>query len=130
MQSRNIRRKFGQNYLSDPAVIFEMGQAISPKKQDYFFEIGPGMGALTNVLNIDEVNVKALDIDPNNIDYLSKKFQKPGNFDFTQGDILSEPLNFLYDQRYIILCNLPYNIYTQIILIFIYSFYPMYLPRV
>ena len=42
MQSRNIRRKFGQNYLSDPAVIFEMGQAISPKKQDYFFEIGPG----------------------------------------------------------------------------------------
>ena len=64
MQSRDIRRKFGQNYLSDPAIIFEMGQAISPKKQDYFFEIGPGMGALTNVLNIDGVNVKALDIDP------------------------------------------------------------------
>ena len=119
MQSRNIRRKFGQNYLSDPAVIFEMGQAISPKKQDYFFEIGPGMGALTNVLNLDEVNVKALDIDPNNIDYLSKKFQKPGNFDFTQGDILSEPLNFLYDQRYRIVGNLPYNISTQIILRFI-----------
>ncbi len=30
MISRDIRRKFGQNYLSDPAIIFEMGQAISP----------------------------------------------------------------------------------------------------
>ncbi len=40
------------------------------------------MGALTNVLNIDGVNVKALDIDPNNIDYLRKKFQQPANFVF------------------------------------------------
>ena len=31
MISRDIRRKFGQNYLSDPAIIFEMGQSISPQ---------------------------------------------------------------------------------------------------
>ena len=42
MASRGIRRKFGQNYLSDPAIIFEMGQAISPLVGDNFFEIGPG----------------------------------------------------------------------------------------
>ena len=43
MISRDIRRKFGQNYLSDPAIIFEMGQAISPQTNSNFFEIGPGM---------------------------------------------------------------------------------------
>ena len=63
MISRDIRRKFGQNYLSDPAIIFEMGQAISPQTNSNFFEIGPGMGALTNVLNQDGISIKAIDID-------------------------------------------------------------------
>ena len=38
MSSRDTRRKFGQNYLSDPAIIFEMGQSIGPKKNNNFLE--------------------------------------------------------------------------------------------
>ena len=68
MISRDIRRKFGQNYLSDPAIIFEMGQAISPQANSNFFEIGPGMGALTKVLNRDGIFIKAIDIDQNNVE--------------------------------------------------------------
>ena len=119
MISRDIRRKFGQNYLSDPAIIFEMGQAISPQANSNFFEIGPGMGALTNTLNQDGIFIKAIDIDQNNINYLSKQFTGPGKFEFFQGDILSTPLNFLEDKRYRVVGNLPYNISTQIILKFI-----------
>jgi len=119
MISRDIRRKFGQNYLSDPAIIFEMGQAISPQANSNFFEIGPGMGALTNTLNQDGIFIKAIDIDQNNIDYLSKQFTGPGKFEFFQGDILSTPLNFLEDKIYRVVGNLPYNISTQIILKFI-----------
>ena len=119
MISRDIRRKFGQNYLSDPAIIFEMGQAISPQANSNFFEIGPGMGALTNTLNQDGIFIKAIDIDQNNIDYLSKQFTGPAKFEFFQGDILSTPLNFLEDKRYRVVGNLPYNISTQIILKFI-----------
>ena len=96
MISRDIRRKFGQNYLSDPAIIFEMGQAISPKTNSNFFEIGPGMGALTNVLNQDGVSIKAIDIDKNNIDYLSKHFNGPAKFEFFQGDILSMPVSYTH----------------------------------
>jgi len=119
MISRDIRRKFGQNYLSDPAIIFEMGQAISPQANSNFFEIGPGTGALTNALNQDHISIKAIDIDQNNIDYLSKQFTGPAKFEFFQGDILSTPLNFLEDKKYRIVGNLPYNISTQIILKFI-----------
>ena len=119
MISRDIRRKFGQNYLSDPAIIFEMGQSISPQTNSNFFEIGPGMGALTNVLNQDGISIKAIDIDKNNIDYLSKHFKGPAKFEFFQGDILSTSLNFLEDENYRIVGNLPYNISTQIILKFI-----------
>ena len=68
MISRNIRRKFGQNYLSDPAIIFEMDQSISPQVGANFFEIGPGMGALTKVLNRDGIFIKAIDIDGRDIE--------------------------------------------------------------
>ena len=50
MTSRDIRRKFGQNYLSDPAIIFEMGRAISPLVGDNFFEIGPEWAHLPTYL--------------------------------------------------------------------------------
>ena len=40
MDKRDIRRKFGQNYLSDPAIIFEMGQSISPYSGNQFLEYG------------------------------------------------------------------------------------------
>ena len=119
MDSRNIRRKFGQNYLSDPAIIFEMDQSISPQVGANFFEIGPGMGALTKVLNRDGIFIKAIDIDQNNIEYLLKEFKGPATYEFLQGDILSFPLNFLEDKKYRIVGNLPYNISTQIILKFI-----------
>jgi 16S rRNA (adenine1518-N6/adenine1519-N6)-dimethyltransferase len=77
------------------------------------------MGALTNTLNQDGIFIKAIDIDQNNINYLSKQFTGPAKFEFFQGDILSTPLNFLEDKRYRVVGNLPYNISTQIILKFI-----------
>ena len=55
-------------------------------------------------------SIKAIDIDKNNIDYLSKKFTGPAKFEFFQGDILSTSLNFLEDKKYRIVGNLPYNI--------------------
>ena len=116
MNSRDIRRKFGQNYLSDPAIIFEMSRAISPLDGDNFLEIGPGMGALTNVLNLPGINVKAIDVDEKNIEYLKKQYLAPAKFDFIHGDILSAPLDFLEKDKYRIVGNLPYNISTQIIL--------------
>ena len=95
-----------------------MGRAISPLVGDNFFEIGPGMGALTNVLNLAGINVKAIDVDEKNIEYLTKQYTGPAKFDFIHGDVLSTPLNFLEKDNHRIVGNLPYNISTQIILMF------------
>ena len=56
MNQRDKRRKFGQNYLKDPAILFEIEQSISPQPNDKFFEIGPGMGALTSILNKENIS--------------------------------------------------------------------------
>lgn len=116
MMDRRIRRKFGQNYLKDPAILFEMGEAITPIEGDYFFEIGPGMGALTNTINNNGINIHAMDIDPENIKYLSNNIGGPSNITFEQGDIMNADLDFIRNNAFRIIGNLPYNISTQIIL--------------
>ena len=50
MSYRDKRRKFGQNYLIDPAILYEMEQSINPQPNEQFVEIGPGTGALTSLL--------------------------------------------------------------------------------
>ena len=115
MTSRDIRRKYGQNYLIDPAILFEMGEVISPNDSDNFIEIGPGIGALTNQINTENINITAIDIDADNIETLKNKFKGPANFNFINEDILKFKLEDLrVDKR--IVGNLPYNISTQIIL--------------
>tara|TARA_B100001173_G_C15957761_1_gene534259 strand:+ start:141 stop:908 length:768 start_codon:yes stop_codon:yes gene_type:complete len=121
MSSRDIRRKYGQNYLKDPAILFEMGEVISPNDSDKFIEIGPGTGALTNQINKENINITAVDIDANNIEILKKKFKGPANFHFINEDILKFRFKDLEDNQRII-GNLPYNISTQIILRLINSY--------
>ena len=115
MSSRDIRRKYGQNYLIDPAILFEMGEVISPNDSDNFIEIGPGIGALTNQINTKNINITAIDIDANNIETLKNKFKGPANFNFINEDILKFKLEDLKVEKRIV-GNLPYNISTQIIL--------------
>ena len=47
MIDRIVRRRFGQNYLIDKSVIFQIVEKINPSKEDNFIEIGPGRGAIT-----------------------------------------------------------------------------------
>ena len=115
MNDRAHRRKLGQNYLIDPVILFEMERAISPQKNNLFFEIGPGTGALTNHLIGHNRQIIAMDLDQKNIIALSERFPK-AEHEFIHGDVLKEPLDFLYEAKHRLVGNLPYNISTQIII--------------
>ena len=67
---------------------------ISPFSRAYTFS-----DSIYEVIPFDPTIIKAIDIDKNNIDYLSKHFKGPAKFEFFQGDILSTPLNFLEDKK-------------------------------
>ena len=42
-----VRKRFGQHFLHDEAVIARIVQAIDPQPGERIVEIGPGRGALT-----------------------------------------------------------------------------------
>ena len=115
MNERKHRRKLGQNYLIDPVILFEMERSINPQENNFFFEIGPGTGALTEYLRGENIKIIAMDLDPQNIHRLEKKFLHP-NHEFIHGDVLNESLDFLAHDKYRLAGNLPYNISTQIII--------------
>ena len=116
MSQRDKRRRLGQNYLKDPAILYEMEHSINPVGFDKFVEIGPGMGALTQILNKESIQITAIDVDKENIDHLIKKFDGPAKFHFILGDILNNDLQFIEASKCRVVGNLPYNISTQIIL--------------
>ena len=111
MSDRSHRRKLGQNYLIDPVILFEIERAIHPQKNDLFFEIGPGEGALTDHLMGHNRKVIAMDLDQKNIASLSEKYPK-SEHEFIHGDVLfsalgttlkaagSKPLQYLVDYTY------------------------------
>ena len=47
--SHKPRKRFGQNFLKKQEVIDDILHAIGPQPDDLMVEIGPGLGAVTNL---------------------------------------------------------------------------------
>jgi len=116
----HARKRFGQNFLSDPSIIQRIIKSINPKPGQRLIEIGPGLGALTcPILNIvKEMDVIELDRDivPKlqlncGLDAVQNNQLRIHNLDVLQFDFAE--LN--YDSPLRIIGNLPYNISTPII---------------
>ena len=116
MIDRSSRRRFGQNYLTDKSVIYQIVDKINPGKEDSFIEIGPGQGAITGSIKNSSQNLTLIEIDKENIAYL--KSSLGDGFKIFEEDVLKIDLSFIKNNDRII-GNLPYNIASQIILRFL-----------
>lgn len=111
------RKRFGQHFLRDPAVIDRIIAAIRPRAGERLVEIGPGLGALTIPLleAVGELDVVELDRDL--LEPLRIRCAGAGilrihhadalNFDFTALQGQGPPLR--------VAGNLPYNISTPLL---------------
>ena len=116
MIDRSSRRRFGQNYLRDKSVIYQIVDKINPRKEDSFIEIGPGQGAITGGIRNNSKNLTLIEIDKENVSYLKKSL---GNeIEIFEEDVLKIDLSFIKNNDRIV-GNLPYNIASQIILRFL-----------
>jgi 16S rRNA (adenine1518-N6/adenine1519-N6)-dimethyltransferase len=109
------RKRFGQNFLHDPAIIQRIVDVINLQQQDHVIEIGPGKGALTKLIlkRVDKLDVIEIDRDLANA--LTVNIGSNENITIHEIDALK--LNFSqFNQTDLrIVGNLPYNISTPLL---------------
>jgi 16S rRNA (adenine1518-N6/adenine1519-N6)-dimethyltransferase len=115
MQKVKPLKRFGQNYLHDKNIIKKIVGEINPLPDDTILEIGPGKGALTELIYGKTENFIAVEIDTRVIEDLQSKFP---DLKLIQKDFLKVDINTIYDsnkKKLRIIGNIPYNLTSSII---------------
>lgn len=103
------RKRFGQHWLKDEAILDRIITGANLHPEDRVLEIGPGTGILTRRLLDRAQLVVAVEIDRDLWTMLTKKFGQRDNFQLIQGDFLSLKLDELPKVNQVV-ANIPYNI--------------------
>ena len=108
------RKRFGQHFLTDGAVIDAIVDAIQPKPGEALVEIGPGLGAMTDplVARCERLTVIELDRD------LAQRLRQRPELNVIEADVLNVDFAALAAQQgrpLRVVGNLPYNISTPIL---------------
>ena len=88
LHGHSARKRFGQNFLQDPGIIRKIVRAIAPSGTDNLVEIGPGMGAITQLLLEENAQLDAIELDRDLIPGLKVKFFNYPEFRIHQADAL------------------------------------------
>lgn len=115
------RKRFGQHFLSDLAIIDAIVRAIAPRAGEPMVEIGPGLAALTQPLveRLGHLTVIELDRD------LAAQLRRHPQLEVVESDVLKVDFGALAERlqgpgaapnaRLRVVGNLPYNISTPIL---------------
>lgn len=115
MQKVKPLKRFGQNYLHDKNIIKKIVGEINPLPDDTILEIGPGRGALTELIYGKTEKFIAVEIDSRVIKDLGSKFP---NLQLIQKDFLKVDISTIIDsnkKKLRIIGNIPYNLTSSII---------------
>jgi 16S rRNA (adenine1518-N6/adenine1519-N6)-dimethyltransferase len=113
MSGGKVRPKkfLGQHFLNDQNIARKIVDAL-PDDSVKVLEIGPGMGVLTRYLiDRSSIQLKAVEIDWDSVAYLKTHF--PG-MEVVEGDFLTLSLNEIFEGKFSVIGNFPYNISSQI----------------
>jgi len=111
------RKRFGQHFLSDQAIIHQIVATLHPQKGEHLVEIGPGQGALT-IPVLKQVNqLEVIELDRDLIHELERRSKHAGELIIYSADVLEfDFANIKKDKRLLrVFGNLPYNISTPLI---------------
>ncbi len=114
--SHRPRKRFGQNFLHDPAVIGRIVAAISPAGSDQLVEIGPGQGAITLPLLQQAGRLVVVELDRDLVGPLQARCADLGELTVYNADALRFDFCTLVGAAPLrIVGNLPYNISTPLL---------------
>jgi 16S rRNA (adenine1518-N6/adenine1519-N6)-dimethyltransferase len=110
-QGHQARKRFGQHWLKDQMVLDRIVAAADLQSSDRVLEVGPGRGALTELLLASPAAaVHAVELDRDLVDGLRDRFGGDPRFSLCQGDVLELPLQLEDGVAAKVVANIPYNI--------------------
>ena len=115
MSAHRARKRFGQNFLHDAAIVDRIVGLIRPKAGDAMVEIGPGLGAMTGPLIEQLGQLHAVELDRDLIPRLRDRFGE--HLNIHEADALRFDFASLADELgpLRVVGNLPYNISTPLL---------------
>ncbi len=117
-----LQKKYGQNFIGDPALLERIATVCDWQPGDRALEIGPGAGTLTRAIAREAEEVLAVEIDRRLAPLLEETLANCANVHLVFTDALKADLDALmrdtlgWDGRYKLIANLPYYITTPLIM--------------
>lgn len=114
------RKALGQNFLTDGNIIAKILKAADIEPRDNVLEVGPGRGALTDLLARKAGRVTAIEFDRDLAGILRQRFRDNPAVTIHEQDVLKTDFGVLLgDDRWKAVANLPYNISTPVLFRFL-----------
>ena len=110
--------KLGQNFLVDPAACHAIADALGDVSAQTVVEIGPGHGAITQILARRAKRLVAIELDRELAPRLRAQFADRPSVEVIESDVLRVDLASLRleDEKLAVVGNLPYYITSDILL--------------
>jgi 16S rRNA (adenine1518-N6/adenine1519-N6)-dimethyltransferase len=109
------RKRFGQHFLADARSLERIADALAPGAGDTVVEIGPGRGALTDLLARRCGRLVAVEIDRDLVRHLRDRYAENPRVEVIEGDALETDWGALAGPSFLLAGNLPYYITTPLI---------------
>ncbi|MGQ0649056.1 MAG: 16S rRNA (adenine(1518)-N(6)/adenine(1519)-N(6))-dimethyltransferase RsmA [Gemmatimonadaceae bacterium] len=110
-----VRKRFGQNFLTDRRALQRIVEALELRGAETVLEIGPGKGALTDLLVDRCQRLFGIEIDRDLATLLRERYQRQSKVEIVAADVLTVDLHALAGGPYVLVGNVPYYVTTPII---------------
>jgi 16S rRNA (adenine1518-N6/adenine1519-N6)-dimethyltransferase len=109
------RKSLGQHFLTDRRILGRIADALRLEGHETVLEIGPGRGALTDILVDRAARLVAIEYDRALAAMLRERYARRGNVIVAEADVLEVSLGELAAGPYVLVGNVPYYITTPIL---------------
>ncbi len=103
------KKSLGQNFLVSDGVINKIIAAVAEEKPEFLIEIGPGCGALTDILIEKYKNLTLIELDRG-----FAEFWRTQNINVIEADALQ--MDWKFSAEYMLVSNLPYQISSSLVI--------------
>ncbi|MDR3328775.1 MAG: 16S rRNA (adenine(1518)-N(6)/adenine(1519)-N(6))-dimethyltransferase RsmA [Prevotellaceae bacterium] len=115
MQPFRAKKYLGQHFLTDVGIAERIVQSLTAADTRQVLEVGPGAGVLTRLLMArEDICLRAVEVDKESVGYLQPHLPALAPR-LVQGDFLRMDLSALFDGKFCLIGNFPYNISSQIL---------------